>query len=78
MEDAKPDEYHQASDQIRGALDQLGEQLHQNMGQQLAEWIHSTEDYPDNLVMSCEYASKAFQRTGTRVNMDGHKFNHHM
>ena len=31
IEDAKPEEYYQASDQIRGALDQLGEQLQQNM-----------------------------------------------
>ena len=46
VEDAKPEEYYRASDQISGTLGQLGEQLQQNMEAQLAEWVHSTEEYP--------------------------------
>ena len=49
LKDAKPEEYYQTSDQIKEALDQLGEQLQQNMEAQLAEWVHSTEEYPQNL-----------------------------
>ena len=75
IEDAKPDEHYQASDQIRGTLDHLGEQLQQNMELQLAERPHTTDDYPENVWLSCEYASKACQRTGARLNMDGQEFN---
>ena len=80
IEEAKPEEYqvHRASDQIRGAMDQLGEQFQQNMEAQLAEWVHSTEEYAKDLWPSCEYASKACHRTGARINMDGGEFNHHM
>ena len=78
IEDAKSEEYYRASDQIRGAGVQLGEQIqHHNMEEQQAEWVHSTEEYT-NLSMSCEYATKACQRTGARVNMDGGEFNQHM
>ena len=44
------------------------------MEQQLAEWIA----IKDNLFTSCEYASKACQRTGVRDNVDGQEFNHNM
>ena len=77
IEDAKSEEYYRASGQIRGAVDQLGEQLQQDVEAQQAEWVHFTEEYT-NLWMSCEYATKACQRTGARVNMDGGEFNHHM
>ena len=70
----KMQECYQASDQMRGALGQLGEQLQQNMEAQLAEWVHPTEDYPQNLWLS----RKACQRTGARTNMDGAKFSYHM
>ena len=56
IENAKPDEYYQAADQIRGALDQPPDQLQQITEQQLAEWVHSTEGYPETLFMLCEYA----------------------
>ena len=61
-----------------GSLGHLVEQLQQNMESQLAEWVHSTEDYPNNLWLSCEYATKACHRTGARVHMDRQEFNHHM
>ena len=68
IEDIKPDEYYQASDQIRGALQDLPEQIQQNEESQLASWVHTTENYPDNLWMDCEYARKACDRTGARIN----------
>ena len=42
------------------------------MKSQLASWVHTTEDYPDNLWMDCEYARKACTRTGARINFDIH------
>ena len=63
IEDVKPDEYYQASDQIREALQDLPEQLQQNEESQLASWVHTTEDYPDNLWMDCEYAKKDWRLT---------------
>ena len=57
--DAKPDEYYQASDQIREALSDLPERLQQNAESQLVDWVHSTDEYPSNLWMNCEYAQKA-------------------
>ena len=76
IDDAKPDEYYQAADQIRGALSQLPEQLQQNMDQELAEWVYSTDEYLDNYYMSCEYAYQALQRTSAKLKIDGHEFNH--
>ena len=70
IEDVKPDEYYQASDQIREALQDLPEQLQQSEESQLANWVHTTEDYLDNLWMDCEYARKACTRTGARINFD--------
>ena len=40
IEDVKPDEYYQASDQVREALSDLSEQLQQNADSRLAEWVH--------------------------------------
>ena len=77
IEDAKPDEYYQASDQIREALHDLPEQLQQSEESQLADWIHSTDEYPTNLWMDCEYAKKACERTSARINMDVQTFKHH-
>ena len=56
IEDIKPDEYYQASDQIRDALQDLPEQIQQREESRLANWLHTTENYPDNLWMDCEYA----------------------
>ena len=67
IEDVKKDEYYQASDQVRGALQNLPEQIQQNEESQLANWVHTTENYPDNLWMDCEYARKACDRTGARI-----------
>ena len=69
IEDVKPDEYYQAANQIRGALDHLPEQLQQNMEPQLAEWVHSTVDYAEKLWLSCEYAKKACERTSARIDV---------
>ena len=74
IEDAKPDEYYQASDQIREALQDLPEQLQQNEESQLADWVHSTDEYPSNLWMDCEYAKKVCERTGSRVHLDVRPF----
>ena len=43
---------------------------------QVAEWIHSTADCPPNLWINGEYAFKASERTGARINMDRSDFNH--
>ena len=48
------------------------------MEAQLAEWVHSTQEYFKDLWLSCEYASKACHSTGARINMDRGKFNGHM
>ena len=67
IEDIKPDEYYQASDQIREALQDLPEQIQQCEESQLASWVHTTDDYPDNLWMDCEYARKAWARAYNTV-----------
>ena len=74
IEDGKPEEYYRASDQIRGALNDLPDQLQQNEESQLADWTHSPDEYPTNLWMDCEYAKKARERTGARVNLDVQAF----
>ena len=66
IEDIKPDEYYQAADQIRGALQNLPEQIQQREESQLASWVHTAEGYPDNLWTDYEYARKACDRTGAR------------
>ena len=81
IEDIKPDEYYQAAEQIRGALDHLPEQLQQNMEPQLAEWaewVHSIVNHQESLWLSCEYALEACERTGARINVDLSDFNHHL
>ena len=68
IEDIKPDEYYQASDQIRGALQNLSEQIQQQEESQIASWVHTPDKYPDNLWTDYEYARKACERTGARIN----------
>ena len=46
IEDAKSEDYYRASDQIRGALDTLGEQLQHKMDEQQAEWVYFKEGRP--------------------------------
>ena len=46
----------------------------QNEESRLADWIHSTDEHPTNLWMDCEYAKKACERTGDRVNLDVQAF----
>ena len=41
IEDIKPDEYYQASDQIREALQDLPEQIQQSEESRLANWVHT-------------------------------------
>ena len=67
IEDIKPDEYYQASDQIRTALQNLPEQIQQREETQLANWVHTTEVYRSSLWTDYEYARKACDRTGARV-----------
>ena len=64
----KPDEYYQRSDQIRAALQNLPEQIQQNEETQLANWVYTTEVYSSSLWTDYEYARKACDRTGARVN----------
>ena len=59
IEDVKPDEYYQASDQIRTALQSLPEQIQQREETQLANWVHTTEVYSSTLWTDYEYARKA-------------------
>ena len=68
IEDIKPDEYYQAADQIRGALQNLPEQIQQQEESRTASWVHTTDAYPDNLWTDFEYARKACDRTGARIN----------
>ena len=42
IEDIKPDEYYQTSDQIRSALQNLPEQIQQQEESQLANWVYTT------------------------------------
>ena len=68
IEDIKPDEYYQAADRIRGALQNLPEQIQQQEESRLAVWVHTNEVYPDNLWTDYEYARKACDRTVARTN----------
>ena len=62
IEDFKPDAYYQASDEIRGALQDLPEQIQQNEDSQLASWVHTTDECPESLWMDCEYARTALHK----------------
>ena len=68
IEDIKPDEYYQAADQIRGALQNLPEQTQQQEESRTANWVHTTDAYSDSLWTDYEYARKACDRTGARIN----------
>ena len=68
IEDIKPDEFYQASDQIRSALQNLPEQIQNQEDTQLASWVHSTDHYDTgDLWTDMEYARKACDRTGARI-----------
>ena len=67
IEDIKPDEFYQASDQIRSALQNLPEQLQNQEETQLEAWVHSTDSYSSDLWTDMEYARKACDRTGARI-----------
>ena len=72
IEDVKPDEYYQTSDQIRSALQNLPEQIQQREETQLANWVHTTEVYSSSLWTDYEYARKACDRTGARIHVAIH------
>ena len=72
IEDIKPDEFYQASDQIRSALQNLLEQLQNQEETQLAAWVHSTDGYSSDLWTDMEYARKACDRTGARIHFAIH------
>ena len=67
IEDIKPDEFYQASDQIRSALQNLPEQIQNQEETQLAAWVHSTDGYSNDLWTDMEYARKACDRTGAQI-----------
>ena len=68
IEDIKPDEFYQASNQIRSALQNLPEQLQNQEETQLEVWVHSTDRYDTgDLWTDVEYAKKACDRTGARI-----------
>ena len=67
IEDIKPDEFYQASGQIRPALQNLPEQLQNQEETQLEAWVHSTDNYSSDLWTDMEYARKACDRTGGRI-----------
>ena len=58
IEDIKPDEFYQASGQIRSALQNLPEQIQNQEETQLATWVHSTDGYSSDLWTDHEYARK--------------------
>ena len=68
IEDIKPDEYYQAADQIRGALQNLPEHIQQQEESRMANWVHTDDVYPSSLWTDYEYARKACDRTGARTN----------
>ena len=68
IEDTKPAEHYRASDQIWSALHNLPEQIQQQEETQLANWTHTTEVYSSSLWTDYEYARKACNRTGARIN----------
>ena len=68
IEDIKPDEFYQASSQIRSALQNLPEQIQNQEETQLEVWVHSTDRYDTgDLWTDVEYAKKACDRTGARI-----------
>ena len=68
IEDIKPDEFYQASNRIRSALQNLPEQLQNQEETQLEVWVHSTDRYDTgDLWTDVEYAKKACDRTGARI-----------
>ena len=68
IEDVKPDEFYQASNRIRSALQNLPEQLQNQEETQLEVWVHSTDRYDTgDLWTDVEYAKKACDRTGARI-----------
>ena len=48
------------------------------MESQLAELVHSTVNYSEDLWLSCEYSLKAHERTGARTGVDLYDFNHRL
>ena len=68
IEDLKPDEYYQAADQIRGALQNLPDQIQQQEEPRTANWVHTTLQYSSSLWTDYEHARKACDRTGARIN----------
>ena len=62
IEDIKPDEFYQASGQIRSALQNLPEQLQNQEETQLEAWVHSTDNYSSDLWTDMEHARKACDR----------------
>ena len=46
----------------------LPEQIQQQEESRTASWVHTTDAYPDNLWTDFEYARKACDRTGARIN----------
>ena len=51
----------------------LGEQLQQKQDDEIASWIHTTEQY-DRLFDQHEYAKRARKQTGGDVKMSGSNF----
>ena len=73
IEDIKPDEFYQASDQIRSALQNFSEQIQNQEETQLEAWVHSTDRYDTgDLWTDMEYARKACDRTGARIHFAIH------
>ena len=68
IENVKPDEFYQASDRIRSALQNFPEQVQQREETQLATWVHTTQEFCSSLWTDYEYARKACDRTGARTN----------
>ena len=58
IEDIKPDEFYQASDQIRSALQNLPEQLQNQEETQLEAWVHSTDNFSSDLWTDMEYGRR--------------------
>ena len=63
IEDIKPDEFYQASNRIRSALQNLPEQLQNQEETQLEVWVHSTDRYDTgDLWTDVEYANPKILR----------------
>ena len=66
-------DYDNKANLINSAVSSLGEQLQQKQDDEIALWIHATEQ-DDHLFQQHEFAQKACEQTGGEIRMTGFRF----